>query len=284
MNFLLLCFIAIVLLFVIGLILTIYISNKKNTPSFYKGDNNKPKKQENKKTKDEEKEETLESLYIRAGIFTDEDKLYFNQRKIIVSICVIVFGFLVALKVKGMLALVLIVFTLYMTIKVPIIILKRRIKERDEEILYYLPIVIEQLVVGVSSALDIGPCINYVVEMAEKRGTHNPVTLLLKQVQLYVRFGASLDDALEDVGRQSCHTELKNSFLQLSQVSKHGGEITKQLQELGTSVTRQREVIIEGRIRQLEIKATGPVFLVFAGHMGMLVAFLFMGLVKNLKV
>ena len=119
--------------------------------------------------------------------------------------------------------------------------------------------------------------------MAEKRGTHNPVTILLKQVQILVRFGASLDDALVDVGKQSGHNELKNSFLQLSQVTKHGGEITKQLQDLGTTVTRQREIIIDERIKRLELKATGPVFLVFAGHMAILLAFLFMGLAKSLS-
>jgi hypothetical protein len=51
----------------------------------------------------------------------------------------------------------------------------------------------------------------------------------------------------------------------LAQVAKHGGEITRQLQELAESVAGQRQAYIEGRIKQLELKATGPVALVFVG-------------------
>jgi hypothetical protein len=44
-----------------------------------------------------------------------------------------------------------------------------------------LPLVIEQISIGVSSALDIGPCVTYVVEMADERGTHNAITELLSR-------------------------------------------------------------------------------------------------------
>ena len=270
-----------ILLFVIILTASISVINKKNDSKSTKNLIFKNKKDNVKEIKTEE--ETLESLFIRAGIFTDDDKARFNRKKIAWPIIMALFGVIVGLKFSGFLILLSIIIFTYIGLKIPNKILNKRIKERDEDILYYLPIVIEQLVVGVSSALDIGPCIAYVVDMAEKRGTHNPVTLLLKQVQMLVRFGASLDDALADVGRASCHNELKNSFLQLAQVTKHGGEITKQLQDLGTTVTRQREVIIDSRIKTLELKATGPVFLVFAGNMVILLGLLFMGIISKLQ-
>ena len=65
----------------------------------------------------------------------------------------------------------------------------------------------------------------------------------------------------------SGHTELKHAFLSLSQVAKHGGEITKQLQELADAVQAQREAKIEGKIKKLELEATLPVTMVFAGFM-----------------
>jgi len=55
--------------------------------------------------------------------------------------------------------------------------------------------------------------------------------------------------------------------LALSQVAKFGGEISKQLQDLADSVTTQREAKVEAVIRKLELKATGPVGLVFVAYM-----------------
>lgn len=283
---LLIGFIIIFAIITFVLFVVIVYSNKKNqeksTPKYLSNSSKKNVAKNNTKSKNG-KDESLESLFYRAGIFDEKDKAAFNRKKVLYPLIFGIIGAILGIHYGGYSLFLMPTLGAYLGLKFPGRILNKRIKERDEDILYYLPLVIEQLVVGVSSALDIGPCIAYVVDMAEKRGTHNPVTILLKQVQILVRFGASLDDALVDVGKQSGHNELKNSFLQLSQVTKHGGEITKQLQDLGTTVTRQREIIIDERIKRLELKATGPVFLVFAGHMAILLAFLFMGLAKSLS-
>ena len=283
---LLIGFIIIFAIITFVLFVVIVYSNKKNqeksTPKYLSNSSKKNVAKNNTESKNS-KDESLESLFYRAGIFDEKDKAAFNRKKVLYPLIFGIIGAILGIYYGGYSLFLMPTLGAYLGLKFPGRILNKRIKERDEDILYYLPLVIEQLVVGVSSALDIGPCIAYVVDMAEKRGTHNPVTILLKQVQILVRFGASLDDALVDVGKQSGHNELKNSFLQLSQVTKHGGEITKQLQDLGTTVTRQREIIIDERIKRLELKATGPVFLVFAGHMAILLAFLFMGLAKSLS-
>ena len=122
--------------------------------------------------------------------------------------------------------------------------------------MFYLPLVIEQLVIGVSSSLDVGPCIKWIVAMADERDSHNPVTELLRYAQLYMKSGVSMEEALIEVGRLSGHTELKHVFMSLSQVAKHGGEIVRQLQELANAVAAQREARIEGKIRKLELKDT----------------------------
>jgi pilus assembly protein TadC len=144
-------------------------------------------------------------------------------------------------------------------------------KSRDEEILFYLPLVIEQIAIGVSSSLDIGPCIQRIVQMADERDTHNPVTELIRFAQFHVKTGVGLEEALVEVGRLSGHIELKHSFLALSQVAKFGGEITKQLQELADAVASQRETKIEAKIKQLELVATAPVGVVFLAFMVTLV-------------
>ena len=137
--------------------------------------------------------------------------------------------------------------------------------------MYYLPLVIEQIAIGVSSSLDIGPCIQRVVTMADERDSHNAVTELIRVCQYYVRSGISLEDALNEVAKLSGHTELKHCFMSLAQVTKHGGEITRQLQELADAVSSQRETRIEGKIKQLELVATGPVALVFMAYLMILI-------------
>jgi type II secretory pathway component PulF len=126
---------------------------------------------------------------------------------------------------------------------------------------------IEQISIGVSSSLDIGPCISRIVQMSDERGTHNPAVDLLKVALSYVKSGVSLEQALVEVGRASGCAEFKQALLALAQVTKFGGEISRQLQELADSINSQREARIEAEIRGLELKATGPVSMVFLAYL-----------------
>lgn len=145
--------------------------------------------------------------------------------------------------------------------------LDRAIKQRTEEIMFYLPLVVEQIAIGVSGSLDVGPCMEKVVTMADERDSHNAVTELLLQTQYYISSGVSMYDALTEIGKMSGSNDLKHVFMSLAQVARHGGEITRQLQELADAVSSQRETKIEEKIKKLELEATGPVGLVFLGFM-----------------
>ena len=103
--------------------------------------------------------------------------------------------------------------------------------------------------------------------MADERDSHNPVTELLRFAQAYIKSGVSLQDALNEVGRQSGSNEVKHSFKALAQVARYGGEISKQLQDLSESVSSDRETKVEEKIKKLELAATAPVALVFAGFL-----------------
>jgi Flp pilus assembly protein TadB len=211
---------------------------------------------------------TLEQRMFKAGLFSqaDRDNVY-RLRVLAPLIGTIFFGAVVWYMTGIDLLIVGIILGAFMGLQAPNSYLERKAKKRDEEIMYYLPLVIEQIAIGVSSSLDIGPCIQRVVSMADERDTHNPVTELIKIAHNHVRSGASLDEALTEVGILSGHTELKHTFMSLAQVVRHGGEITRQLQELADSVSSQRENRIEGVIKRLELVATGPVALVFIGFM-----------------
>lgn len=214
---------------------------------------------------------TLDEKFFQAGIFSDEEKADFHRQRLLAPI---ICGPLVVFMLSGVDTLLLFcgaILGVLFGMRLPYIILDRRMKARSEEILFYLPLVIEQIAIGVSSSLDIGPCLQRVVSMADERDSHNCVTELLRHVHFYVKSGASLEDALNEIGKLSGHTELKHAFMSLSQVAKHGGEITRQLQELADAVAGQRETRIEAKIKKLELAATGPVALVFAGFLIILV-------------
>lgn len=210
---------------------------------------------------------TLDEKYFHAGIFSDKDKREFQRLRLLVPfVTTPLLGF--AIGSFGFdFAMIGVVLGVLLGLQLPFTILDRKIKNRAEDILFYLPLVIEQVSIGVSSSLDIGPCLQRVVAMADERDSHNVCTELLRHAQYYVKSGVSLEDALTEVGRLSGHTELKHAFMSLSQVAKHGGEITRQLQELADAVAAQRETKIEAKIKKLELEATGPVALVFCGFL-----------------
>lgn len=221
------------------------------------------------------KEPSIEEKLFMAGRLAEEERRDFHQKRLLAPIVLGVAGFGLGTFGGGLNMIALGgVLGVLAGLYIPLKLVDSWVKQQHEEISYYLPLVIEQISIGVSSSLDIGPCLSQIVQMADERKSHNAVTELLKYAQFYIKSGVGLEEALTEIGRTSGHAELKHVFLALSQVAKFGGEITKQLQDLADAVGSQREAKIEARIRQLELKATGPVAVVFVGYM----AIIFLGI------
>lgn len=210
---------------------------------------------------------TLDQKFFQAGIYSDQDKREFLRLRIICPLVMLPAFAFISWGWGFEMQLAVIALGVALGFQLPFSMLDRRIKKRADDIMYYLPLVIEQVAIGVSSSLDIGPCLQRIVTMADERDSHNVVTELIRHAQYYVKSGVSLEDALNEIGKLSGHTELKHAFMSLAQVLRHGGEVTRQLQELADSVAGQRETSIEAKIKKLELQATGPVALVFAGFL-----------------
>lgn len=225
-----------------------------------------------------------EILFFRAGFFSTAERVKFLRFKKFLQIALpIAFGILMAF--KGPVYILLGGACGYMIGRVfPDHRLAKRIKRRKEDSLYFLPLVIEQISIGVSSSLDVGPCVAYVVEMATERSSHNVVTEILAQVLKLMKAGMSLDEALIDVGEVIGIGEVKNAFMFLAQCSKHGGEISKQLNDLAEAVTLSRQLDIEARIVALPTKASGALGLIFFGFFIMLLAGLFVRIMSSLSI
>ena len=226
------------------------------------------------------KKPTEEQLLFQAGVVTADDRKKFQRIKIlapIIFVIVLTYGGSV---VAPRFMLLGAVFGVLCGLQLPKSILERKIAARAEDIMFFLPLVIEQIAIGVSSSLDIGPCLQKVVSMADERDSHNVVTELLRLVVTLARSGLSLEDSLLEVGARSGHLELNQTFGSLAQVVRHGGEITKQLQEMADAVSAQRETKIEAKIKRLELEATGPVAMVFMGFLLILLSCIGQQMVK----
>lgn len=228
------------------------------------------------------KDEDISAKLFQAGFFSKKDVENFKKFQVIALIAsTFLFAagiFLITKQVNlAALGLVLGIGIGYM---LPRAWLERTIRGRQDEMLYYLPLVIEQVSIGVSSSLDVGPCISNIITMASERDSHNAVTEMFVHVEKLVRSGLSFEESLQEVGDAVGNSDVKHTFMFLSQCSKHGGEISKQLQELADSVMIQRQVHIEGKIAALPVKATGPLSMVFAGFLLILFAGLFVQILK----
>lgn len=231
------------------------------------------KKQTTRKKKKTE-EEDIEKKLFKAGLYSKEDRASFNKLRLITFIVapiliLLLFYFFARTPLFMFLAGLIGLLVGY---TVPISYLESKIRKRADEIMYYLPLVIEQISIGVSSSLDIGPCISHLVAMADDRNSHNAVTEMFVSVERLIRSGLNLEQALLEVAEVFGILELKHTFMFLSQCAKHGGELSKQLQELADSVMTQRQVHIEGKITALPVKATGPLTMIFAGFFSLLFA------------
>lgn len=238
------------------------------------------KKSKANRKKSSKTAEDLSSKLFKAGFFTAGDRAWFLRFRIIsFGTCLVVLPTVMFIAShKPALGFICLILGALIGFIFPMSWLERQIRFREEDVMYFLPLVIEQVAIGVSSALDVGPCLSNIVTMAEERDSHNAVTEMLAHVDKLIRSGLSLEDALVEVGDANGTTEVKHAFMFLAQCSRHGGEVSKQLQELADSVMVQRQVQVEAKITALPVKATGPLAMVFAGFF----ALLFAGLVVRI--
>jgi Flp pilus assembly protein TadB len=239
---------------------------------FYTEDIIRKNKEENRRQKRaKRKEPTIEEQLLMAGKFSARERADFHRkRKLAPIVFALVGGVVGTVLGSAKVALLMAILGATLGAYIPIVMLRKWVERHHEELAYNLPLLIEQVSIGVSSSLDIGPCLTQVVEMADERNSHNAATEMLKYALFYVKSGVSLEEALVEIGRVSRQPDFKHALLALAQVAKFGGEVSKQLQDLADATSAQREGKVEAKIRKLELKASGPVALVFVAYMVLL--------------
>jgi Flp pilus assembly protein TadB len=125
---------------------------------------------------------------------------------------------------------------------------------------FYLPTVMERVVMAVGAGFDILPALT---EAA--RDAHDPVSRLLQKVTTYMNAGLGLEDSLKAaMGSVECPV-IKHACVHLALAYRQGGELVRPLRELGDSTQAYYQESVEEEIAKLPVKAVMPLVLTFAG-------------------
>ena len=140
---------------------------------------------------------------------------------------------------------------------------------------FHLPLIMEKLVMGAESGLDIVSAVTRVVELEKEtlqvtkkrvpRSDIEPVTKLLDMVIRLSNSGMQFSQSLLNVANIIDNAALKHAFIHLALAQKEGGEIIMPLRELSDATQLQFQENVEEEIAKLPVKATLPLVLTFTG-------------------
>lgn len=142
------------------------------------------------------------------------------------------------------------------------------------EIVFFLPVVMERIVMAVQAGLDILPALKTLDDIekltSDNRGSNlvsegDVVTKLLAQVVRLCESGMSFEHSLREVANSVKSNSLRHCFIHLGVAQKEGGELLYPLRELSDATQLYYQESVEEEIARMPIKATVPLLMTFAG-------------------
>jgi len=133
---------------------------------------------------------------------------------------------------------------------------KREIRKME----FYLPAVMERIVMAVSSGLDIVPALR-----EASRGGIDPVSGLLERIVKLSEAGTPVDAAFESVAMSASSVPVRHALTHLALAHRQGGEIVRPLKELSDATQTAYQESVEEMIAKLPVKAVLPLVLTFTG-------------------
>lgn len=145
---------------------------------------------------------------------------------------------------------------------------RRRVERYRRVLEFYLPMVMERLVMAVQSGHDVLAAIRAVLDLNEKGEVKSdPVSRLLELVYSLTESGVGLENSLQDVAAAVECPAVKHAFVHLAQAHREGGELVMPLRELSDSTQLYYQESVEEEIAKLPVRATLPLLFTFAGLM-----------------
>jgi Flp pilus assembly protein TadB len=147
---------------------------------------------------------------------------------------------------------------------------RRAKREVVRQIDFFLPIVMERVVMAVEAGKDLMPALRSVVDVAESdqsRGERmrDPVSELVALVVALTEGGFTLETALKEVSSQVPSAALKHAFVHIAVAAQEGGELIHPLRELSDATQQYYQEQVEEEIATLPVRATVPLLATFAG-------------------
>lgn len=146
-------------------------------------------------------------------------------------------------------------------------VLKRRKESFIRSIEFYLPIVMERVVMAVEAGLDIIPAIDALIALDEHESEEkrDPVSRLLMRANKLTESGLRFEQGLAHIAEQVPCSALRHAFIHLAIAQREGGELIMPLRELSDSTQLYYQESAEEQIAKLPVKATVPLLCTFAG-------------------
>jgi Flp pilus assembly protein TadB len=135
-----------------------------------------------------------------------------------------------------------------------------REKLRLRKMEFYLPTVMERIVMAVGSGLDIVPALREASHKAK-----DPVSELMRWIVNLSESGTPVEAAFEMASQQRVTSSVKHACIHLGLAYRQGGEIVRPLKELSDATQVAYQETVEEQIAKLPVKAVLPLVLTFTG-------------------
>lgn len=156
-------------------------------------------------------------------------------------------------------------FAIYFALISTVIFLHNRTNNFKREILFNTPIILENLILLVSSGRGILPALEKIT--AEHGNKNNKTIALFRLVYQLTASGINFSEALEKVADATDIQVLRHVLIYLDISNSEGGEIIPALQSLSEHTHTEWKISVEGRIKILENLVVFPVFFAVIGLM-----------------
>lgn len=135
-----------------------------------------------------------------------------------------------------------------------------REKLRLRKMEFYLPTVMERIVMAVGSGLDVIPALRE----ASYKGK-DPVSELMRWIVGLSESGTPVEAAFDMASKQKVTSSVKHACIHLGLAYRQGGEIVRPLKELSDATQVAYQETVEEQIAKLPVKAVLPLVLTFTG-------------------
>lgn len=212
-----------------------------------------------------------EDPYAKAGLFAEDQKCEFKRRCAAIRFLppVLIFALV---STTSSLPIGICVLVAFNTLIFSHLYAKSRLEAAQAQyvhsIEFYIPLVMERLVMAVQAGLDLHAAIRKLGELAEhdeNADEIDPVTQILLVAYDLNEAGVPFEKALKQVSQKYDIPALRHAFLHLAHAYKEGGGVVGPLRELSDASQSQFQDKMEEFIAKLPVRATAPLACCFVG-------------------